>query len=276
MNMTTKQILTFFVILFGVLPTSLAQNKKHLVEVSSSANYGLNIFDAGTITNSSFEYRISYTNIRSRFSYTYLLRNRFGLGVSFSHQRFNSFAPLSMLFLDNSNFAISDYETLTFDMIAPMITVTYGPTNSLLPFGIQHTWGIGPSSYRLVDKAYMVEYVETNSGIPFTRETLEVTPNDIYKDYHSYRGVNILYNLDLNIPIATNHFISLGLDFRGNFVRPSNKGSIENEIYEDLDVELDKEDEIALNYFLENRDRELRNRLILSIVWFKVGYKFTL
>jgi hypothetical protein len=256
---------------------SFAQTNKHLFEFSSSGSYGFGrVFDGdiSTYNGSNFEERITQSNLRLNFRYTALIKKNLGFGFSFTHQRFNNFTPFlsSFDYSDSNDYnnvvEMTSKESLSFDMFAPMLTIKYANKYALIPFGVEHTWGIGPAFYFLNSKTYHARYVASLSSGQTSGFT-ELFASDEQSAFQRYSGFNIFYNIDLNFPVTSSQFVSLGLECYVNLIR--DKSYVE---YEVIDQDSPPVIEaIDRWYFSSDQTQELRRRMFYSILWIKLGYK---
>ena len=259
--MKSRKVYPFFLFLLFCIQLGQAQSNKHLFEISASGSYGLGSILTGQSVSyneneNTFDIRNSQYNLRSNLRYTYLANKRFGFGLSLTHQRFNNFRPAQFLINPGdleTNIYLEFVESMTFDMIAPLITFKYTKKHSLIPFGVEHTWGIGPAFYRLVDKPYRATY----SAGTYDQETgsMDVTVNDELLGFQKYNGLNISYDIDLNFPISLKQFISLGLEFYTNFVFLKSEVMYPNNSLNTL------EDWLSWSYFSANQSEQLRQRM---------------
>jgi hypothetical protein len=277
--MKNIKIILCSLMLLSFVQDGLSQSRKHLFEISTSGNYGFGYFFSGSIRtydSTGYQERESQSNLRINFRYTYLVNRRLGFGLSFSHQRFNNFYSQTdnSVIAMNSLLSLSYQESMSFDMLSSMLTVKYANNRALIPFGIEHTWGVGPAFYSLVDKTYATRYKVSDPNLSFydfNSYDIDFKADEEVFNFQRYRGLNIFYNIDLNFPITPSQFFSVGFEFYGNYVFLKKEFN-----YPDVNDNATMDDWVPWLYFRQNQDGALTRRMVSAIVWVKLGYKFLL
>jgi hypothetical protein len=258
-----------------------AQSNKHLLEVGMSGGIGpgfvSNSFNSNLLIRKSANDngvvdQPQRYNGYLNFEYTYLTSNRFGLSARLYYQ--NMKIPVQEYYsyqLNSGSWDYSNneftYESPSFTSIGAMFLMKFTPKESILPFGLEYSFGGGPRFYKMVNKEYYGEYTDSTG-----QRISGVIPQQINTDLENqrYRGVDFLLGLGLNFPITQSQFISVAIDFTGSFVIRSSYEGDTNE----YDSEI-LEERIEQLYYDRNYAQEINVRVLYSIGALRVGYKIS-
>lgn len=268
-----SSIILLIALFFSI--NALSQLEKHVVEIGGSGGispgfisdlFGSDYYIYTDKSVSTLNQRKARYNGVINAGYTFLTGKRFGIGVRLSYQQMR--IPVRNYdYYFNS--ALIKRESPVFNSFSTLFVMKFTPRNSILPFGLEHTIGIGPRFYRMANRPYHGSYIDSSGSI-----TRGVIPQVVNMDLANqrYKGVELVYGLELNFPLAVNNFISIGFDFHGSFLLKSSYQAIEEPNYNYQN----NEENIESIYYNRSYADELSIRALFSVLHFKIGYKMTL
>lgn len=276
-----NRFLLFIAIFFSL--NVLAQSSRHIVEVGGSGGISPGIvassfnLDLAIFTKDGKD-KLKQRSVRYNglinVGYTFLASKRFGVGLRLSYQQMRIPVSKSVSFTwDNDD----DYyyssnelrrESPAFNAVTALFVMKFTPKKSILPFGLEHTLGIGPRFYSMANRPYYGSYTDTSGNY-----NEGIIPQEVNRDLENqrYKGVELLYGMELNFPVGIGKFIALGFDFHGSILLKSSYQSINEPEYDYSDPD----EKIESLFYNQNYTDELSSRTVFSILNLRVGYKIT-
>lgn len=178
-----------------------------------------------------------------RTSASYALENNFALGMEFDFEFTNIAAPteIELKYPTASSwhpYSLIKHEGLSVINTVIMPTLTFTSVHGLLPIGLSHQFGIGYLQSKVLEKDYdYVLYPEVNE---FGESPITSTFADDFYNYNkpSFKGVAIMYTLNMRTPINKTMMITYGFRYNiyhlSGFVSPTSAGNYYYSGYNDV------------------------------------------
>lgn len=189
--------------------------KKNFVEVSGSGHFPI----FSNWISDSYSYQ-PYQPLNANSNSLILKKDRFDVGIIVSAGRafkknfgasfefgmdFQSI-PAPVTHYDTDTSYIKKHEALDVRTMVFMPKLEFANLNGLLPMGLNHQFGIGLSTSRIVDKDYVME-VDTN----FQETALANLEQN-------YFGFKVMYALNMRTPLSKSLMLNYGFRYSFNWV----------------------------------------------------------
>jgi len=215
-------------------------------------------------------------------SYKRLVKRNVAVGVMFDYTKLqisNGYSP-SDLIIYNDPYGYDYYDnsllktTPKFHVFKFKPTITLSPSNSLLPMGINHTLGIGPTLFVMntSQQHYYQAFEENSTTGYYQKVTKEVeTPPEEFTN--NYWGIEFLYSTTINYPVSKWMMIEFGYDLRIGAAFPNESKRSKNGKMFNSDNNDDINSERYYNY---DYHMPLLQESFMSILSFRLGLVFVL
>tara|TARA_B100000508_G_scaffold141093_1_gene146567 strand:- start:78741 stop:79595 length:855 start_codon:yes stop_codon:yes gene_type:complete len=284
--MKIKISILLIVLTIGEL--SLSQDKRNIFSLSGSGSVSTGILTSvflggegqiGQLSDKeTFIERRSYKyNGKINFTYTRLTSKRFGLGVRLFYKRlrvpvdtYRSFS-YNPDYIDYDGYSSPELRSVSpaFNSYGAIFMLKFAPKKSILPFGIEYSFGVGPRFYSMVNRPYYGEYTDS-TGQTIKGELPQI--NNLELENQRYRGVEVYFGTELNYAVAKDRFILVGFDLNGSYISRSSYSSLDEPNY---NPEV-PEEVVEEQFYNTSYANELNNRELTSVWSLHVGYKVLL
>ncbi len=236
-------------------------------------------------TSDRFEEKMNLLKWNLNASYKRLVKRNVAVGIMFDYTKYqvsHSYSPSSMVsYFDQYDGDYYYYEDPSLLRTSPNFhvfkfkpTITLSPSNSLLPMGINHTLGIGPTLFVMntSQPQYFQAYEENSITGNLERVTKKVeAPTDEFSN--NYWGIEFLYSTTINYPISKFMMIEFGYDLRVGAAFPTESKRSDKESMFDLTT---SEGFISEHNYNHDYHPSLLQESITSILSFRLGFVFAL
>lgn len=238
--------------------------KKWCVDFSTSGHLPLFNFTNGNVNKSRGGTLISKKDLFDygfRTGASYALSNNFAFGIEFDFEFSNVDTPENIEIKYPSSYGSITiiHEALTTMSTVIMPTFTFTSSDGILPIGLSHQVGIGFLQTKVLKKDYDYKIFNvTNSfgELPITSDFEE----EFYDyDLDSYKGVTLMYTLNVRTPINEFMMITYGIRYNANILLSPDIFIADNSYYPQTQA-----------------FRNIRRRTLRTLISFNLGMAFAL
>lgn len=223
-----------------------------------------------------FDEKINLLRWDVNASYRRLIKRNVAVGLMVNYSRYqsSSAATPSRLYTqgetDINSYDVRDVSSPRFNVIKFKPIITLAPSNSLLPMGVTHTLGIGPTIF-LIDATQSHRYQLHNYDAPETNDQTFEIGNPPSGFSNTLWGIEFRYSTTINYPISKWMLIEFGYDFTFGAVFGNSSDRQQNKKLFDLDTVDGKNQE---RYYNNDYHSPILRESLMNILSLRLGVIF--